>query len=192
MKSKYNTGVPIDVNELSDEERKIAFHEWAEGSKALEDLLNEGYKRGFISHACCGGDTGYPYIDYELNNESSRKMAMYIAKELVDSGLDCKISFTHDFYQTEEEYKQMRDYLLKSFPEDFSEESYSFTRTITNLNVSAKMENREEVFRRMAKSVREAKLDNIKLPESEEEIPSKDFNTTIKKEGINQSDDGKK
>ena len=64
MKGKYNTGVPIDINELSDEERKIAFHEWAEGSMALENLLSDGYERGIISSACCGGDTGRPYIMY--------------------------------------------------------------------------------------------------------------------------------
>ena len=41
MKSKYNTGHPIDINELTDEERKNAFHEWAEGSQSLERLLNQ-------------------------------------------------------------------------------------------------------------------------------------------------------
>ena len=41
MNIKYNTGHPIDINELSEEERKIAFHEWAEGSPGLEKLLND-------------------------------------------------------------------------------------------------------------------------------------------------------
>lgn len=179
MKSKYNTGVPIDINTLSKEERKIAFHEWAEGSEALEELLNIGYERVFLSHACCGGDTGKPYISYKLNDENSRKMAMYIARHLVASGLDCEISFTHDFYQTEEEYRKMREHLIRNFPESFSEESLSPTRTITDFSVYAKERNCEEVFKMMAKYVREAQLDCVKLPESEDEIPSRNFDKTI-------------
>lgn len=175
MKSKYNTGSPIDISKLTDEERIIAFHEWAEGSPALEKLLNEGYKKGFLSHACCGGDTGNPYICYDLNNDQSRKMAMCIANKLVESDLDCKVSLDNDFSYTEEEYKKMREHLLKTFPEDFFEEQISPTRSIIGLNVQAKMENREEVFSVMSKSIKEAELDKIKLPQTEEEIPKKEF-----------------
>ena len=175
MKSKYNTGEPIDINKLSDEERKQAFHEWAEGSKALENLLNEGYEKGFLSFACCGGDTGKPYISYKLDNDYSRKMAMSVAQELVKSDLDCKVDFTDDFYQTEEEYKETREHLIKNFPNDFSEEKFSPTRTITALNVRPKMENMEEVYSFMSKSIEEANLDNIELPKTKEEVPSKSF-----------------
>jgi len=175
MKSKYNTGEPIDISKLTEEERRLAFHEWAEGSEALEQLLNEGYQKGFLSHACCGGDTGRPYICYNLNNEHSRKMAMAVAEKLVNSDLDCKVDFTNDFYYTEEEYKEMRDHLLKTFPEDFSKENMPDSRGITELNVQTKMENREEVFGAMSKSIREAELDKVKLPQSEADIPKKEF-----------------
>lgn len=175
MKSKYNTGKPIDINELTDEERKQAFHEWAEGSEALEQLLNEGYEKGFLSHACCGGDTGKPYISYNLNNDYSRKMAMAVAEKLVNSDLDCQVRFQSDFYYTEEEYKEMRDHLIKTFPEEFSEENMPDSRGITELNVQTKMENREEVFGAMSKSIREAELDKVKLPQTEAEIPEKEF-----------------
>lgn len=175
MKSKYNTGEPIDINNLTAEERKQAFHEWAEGSKALEQLLNEGYEKGFLSYACCGGDTGKPYICYKLDNDYSRKMAISVAKELVKSDLDCQVEFEDDFSQTEDEYKEIRDHLLKTFPNDFSEEKYSPTRTITNLNVRPKMENMEEVYGFMTKSIEEANLDNIDIPKTKEEVPSKDF-----------------
>jgi len=175
MKSKYNTGEPIDINKISQEEIKIAFHEWAEGCTELEKLLNVGYKKGFLSFACCGGDSGFPYIVYELNNEYSRKMAISIANELIDREVECRISFLHDFYNTEEEYKQMRKSLIKSFPEDFSEESLSPKRTITQLRVEAKIENKEEVFNIMANHIKEVQLDNVKLPESIEEIPIRNF-----------------
>ncbi len=105
-------------------------------------------------------------------------MAMHVAKQLVESDLDCKVSIDNDFNQTEEEYKEMREHLLKNFPEDFSEKNYSPTRSITVLNVQAKMENREEVFDTMSKSIREAELDKVKLPESEEQIPKKEFKKT--------------
>lgn len=178
MKSKYNTGKPIDISKLTEEERKVAFHEWAEGSEALELLLNQGYEKGFLSHACCGGDTGRPYIYYNLNNENSRKMAMVVAEKLVNSDLDCKVDFTNDFHYTEEEYKEIREHLLKTFPEDFSKENIPASRTITELNVQTKMENREEVFSVMSKSIREAKLDKVKLPQTEAEIPKKEFKKT--------------
>lgn len=135
--------------------------------------MNEGYKRGFESSACCGGDSGYPYIMYELNDDNSRKMAISIAKKLVDSDLDCKIYWNDDFYTTEDKYVEMREYLIRKFPKDFSEESYSPTRTITRLCVYAKNENSEEVFANIANYIKEAELDKVKLPKSKEEIPIK-------------------
>lgn len=178
MKSKYNTGHPIDINKLTEEERKIAFHEWAEGSQALERLLNEGYKKGLLSYACCSGDTGKPYICYNLNDDNSRKIAIYIAKQLVESDLDCKVNFDNDFHYTEEEYKEMREHLLENFPEDFSAEKMSLTRSITGLNVQTENENREEVFDAMSNSIIEVELDKITLPQTEDEIPKKDFKNT--------------
>ena len=175
MKSKYNTGIPIDISSLTEKERKLAFHEWAEGSEALEQLLNQGYEKGFLSHACCGGDTGKPYISYNLNNDYSRKMAIAVAEKLVNSDLDCQVSFLSDFCYTEEEYKEMRNHLLKTFPEDFSEENMPDSRVVTELNVQTKMENREEVFNTMSKSIKEAELDKVKLPQTEAEVPKKKF-----------------
>lgn len=175
MKSKYNTGKPIDINKLTDVERRQAFHEWAEGSEALEQLLNEGYEKGFLSHACCGGDTGNPYVCYELNDEHSRKMAMAVAEKLVNSDLDCQVSFMSDFCYTEEEYRGIRENLIKNFPEEISGESLPDSRSITGLNVQTKMENREEVFGTMSHSIREAELDKVKLPQTEAEIPEKEF-----------------
>lgn len=179
MDGKYNTGVPIDINTISEDERKLAFHEWAEGSEALEELLNTGYENGFLSHACCGGDTGHPYISYDLNDDNSRKMAMYLAQQLIESGLNCKIIFLHDFFDTEEEYRKDRLYLIKNFPESFTEENLSPTRTIINFSIYTMMENREQIFKLMADGVREAQLDNVKLPKSLEEIPERNFDDPI-------------
>lgn len=186
MKSKYNTGHPIDINKLTEEERRIAFHEWAEGSPGLEKLLNEGYKKGFLSRACCAGHEGgcEPYIMYDLDDENSRKMAMSIAEKLVKSDVDCEVTLCNDFLQTEEEYRKMREHLIKTFPEDFKEENYSPTRTITRLHIQMKKESREEVFKIIAKYIKEAELDKVKLPKSEEEIPRKNFKENIKEDNL--------
>lgn len=103
---------------------------------------------------------------------------MHIAKELVDSDLDCNVSVYSDFIYTEEQYKEMREHLLKTFPKEFPEGKLSPTRSITRLNVQPKMENREAVFDAMSKLIREAELDKIQLPKSQEEVPHKDFNET--------------
>lgn len=157
MNSQYNTGKPIDIAQLSNEERIQAFHEWAEGSDALEQLLNDGYDKGFLSHACCGGDTGKPYVDYELNDEYSRKMAMGIAEQLVNGDYDCSVTIYDNFL------------LNEAYPQEYP------TKDIISLNVQTKMENREIVFSAMSKAIRELEVDKVKLPQTESEIPSKKF-----------------
>lgn len=157
MNSPYNTGKPIDITQLSDEERVQAFHEWAEGSEALEQLLNDGYNKGFLSHACCGGDTGKPYVDYELNDEYSRKMAMGIAEQLVNGDYDCSVTIYDNFL------------LNEAYPQEYP------TKDIISLNVQTKMGNREIVFSAMSKAIRELEVDKVKLPQTESEIPSKKF-----------------
>ena len=64
------------------------------------------------------------------------------------------ISFSHDFYDTEEEYTSMRQHLIKTLPEDFTEESYSPERTITRVIVECKISNKEKVFEIMAETIK--------------------------------------
>ena len=52
----FNTGISIDIDEISDEDKKRAFHEWAEGSKELEELLFVCYESGLATVGCCCGD----------------------------------------------------------------------------------------------------------------------------------------
>ena len=164
MKGRFNSGVPIDIRTLTAKERKIAFHEWAEGSVALEYLLNQGYKKMFLSLACCGGDTGHPYICYDLNDEQSRKMAMVIAKKLADSPHDCNITIYDNFL------------LNDSYPEIYP------TRDITRLHVEARLDNKEEVFKLMGDTIKRAKIKDVVLPTSAKEIPIKEFKTEKQRE----------
>lgn len=158
MKGKYNTGEAIDLKELSEEEAKEAIHEWAEGSEALEELLLEGYEKGFLSNACCAGeieDEQLPYIDYLLNSEDSRKMAIGIAEKLVNSDLDCQVDVRNTFLKNK--------YMPEKYP----------TKEINRLTVYTRMDNGEEVFKAMTKFMREIEIENIELPEDSSQIPWK-------------------
>lgn len=163
MKSKYNTGKPIDINSLTKEERNQAFREWAEGSKALEKLLHIGYKKGFLSLACCGGDTGHPYICYDLNDERSRKIAMCIASSLIESPEDCEITIYNNF--------ELNDAYPETYPD----------RGITRLSIEATIDNKEEIFSLIGKVIKKARLRGIKIPITEDEIPTKSFKQKTEK-----------
>lgn len=157
MDKKYNTGQPIDIETLSKDELKEAFHEWAEGCDLLEELLIEGYNKGLFSKACCSGDNVLPYIAYKLENNNARKLAIYIARQLVESDLDCKVTVYDDFW------------LNKEDPERFPE------KEIYELVILTHSYNRDEIFELIIKSIKEANIENIELPTEESEIPRKDF-----------------
>ena len=102
MKNKYNNGVPMSLGEMSEEEIDQAMHIWAEGCESLEKVLKESYKKGLLSHACCAGGSEphsvFPYILFDLHNDNSRRIAIYLTEKLIASGLDCKIEFDNNFY----------------------------------------------------------------------------------------------
>ena len=60
--SKYNSGASIPISSLSDEELKIAIHEWAEGNDSLESLLWKCYKNGIETQGCHSGLNSYLQI----------------------------------------------------------------------------------------------------------------------------------
>lgn len=156
MESKYNTGVPMDINELSEEELKDAFHEWAEGSQALEQLLNEGYKQGLISLACCAGHEekkSRPYIIYNLENDNAKKIALNIAKKLLESGLDCDVDLSASY-----KFENMK-----------------YNLNINELYIMTQKENGNEVFELMLSTIKETVLDEIVLPESIKELPQNEL-----------------
>lgn len=60
--SKYNSGASIPISSLSDEELRIAIHEWAEGNNSLESLLWRCYKNGIETQGCHSGLNSYLQI----------------------------------------------------------------------------------------------------------------------------------
>lgn len=164
MKNKYNTGVPMSLEEMSEEEIDQAMHVWAEGSESLEKVLKESYKNGLLSHACCAGGPEphamFPYIAFNLHNEKSRKIAIYLTEKLIESELDCKIDFYHNFL------------LNEAMPNDYP------TRDIIGFDIQILMQNREEVFGKMLeilKEIEKVDLDKIELPIDEDKIPKQKF-----------------
>lgn len=153
LQNKYNNGQPISIKEMNPEEVEVAIHEWAEGSESLENVLKESYKLGFYSLACCVGGGGkhssLPYLAYDLNDDRSRKIAVYVAEKLVESGLDCKIDFDDDSFFHEQ------------WPEDYP------TISLTRFRIETLVEDREKVFGKMFEALSELEkvdFDKIELP----------------------------
>lgn len=59
-KEKYNNLSSFDIYSLSNEELKIAIHEWAEGEPVIEELLWKCYNSGIETRGCHAG--GRPYL----------------------------------------------------------------------------------------------------------------------------------
>ena len=150
---KYNTGKPIEIEDINPEEIDLAIHEWAEGSENLEKVLKEGYKNGLYSTACCvgGGEKhcSLPYIMYDLKDEKSRKIALYLTQKLEESDVDCKIVFYDD-----------------SIYNEINPEEYP-TINLTQLHIEILVEDKEETFRKMFEILSEIEkvdLDKIEIP----------------------------
>ena len=119
----------------------------------MEKLLKESYKHKFYSLACCAGGGGkhasLPYLVYDLNDDRSRKIAVYIAQKLIESGMDCEIEFDDD------------SFLYENFPEDYS------NINLTRFRIQTLVEDREKVFGKMFEALSELEkvdFDKIELP----------------------------
>ena len=163
-KKMYNTGQPIDIETLSKDELKEAFHEWAEGCDILENLLIEAYNKGLFSRACCSGDMVLPHVVFKLKDDNVSKIAIYIAEQLLKSGLDCRVGFFDNF--------ELNEWYPDLYPQ----------KELLELNITAHRYNRDEVFGVIIRSIKEAKIENIKLPTKESEIPYKHFENLLEEE----------
>lgn len=53
--SEFNSGVPVEVENIPKEKMYQAIHEWAEGSEVLEKCLITAYENGLKTKVCCRG-----------------------------------------------------------------------------------------------------------------------------------------
>ena len=99
--TEFNSVIPIDITTLDEEEKKQAFHEWAEGSIALEELFKVFDKKGLITIGSCSGEPEYhqedtgekppmAYVAF-LIDDSQIESLKTIYDELIESRTDCKI-----------------------------------------------------------------------------------------------------
>lgn len=79
--SKWNHMKTIPIYSLTDEERKEAIKEWAEGNEHLEKLLWNCYNNGIETAGCHYGRSSYFQIHVNDSNDAVRRM-LYKAKEI--------------------------------------------------------------------------------------------------------------
>ena len=74
---KYNNLTSIDVYSLSEEELKIAIHEWAEGDEVMEKLLWKCYENGVETKQCHAG--GGPFLQVSADRNANKVKNMIIS-----------------------------------------------------------------------------------------------------------------
>lgn len=74
----YNDGKPKKMSQIKDKEQAII--DFAEGSKALEELLRYAWSNGIATNSCCKGHLGKddPFISFLLTNNSVHQLSPII------------------------------------------------------------------------------------------------------------------
>ena len=112
----------------------------------------------FYSLACCAGGGGkhssLPYLAYDLKDDRSRKIALYIAQKLIESGMDCEIEFDDDSFMHE------------NFPDDYP------TINLTRFRIQTLVEDREKKYKKMFDVL--TQLENVDLDKFEINLNFKD------------------
>lgn len=86
-KSKWNRIESIPTTSLTDDELKEAIKEWAEGSKALENLLWSCYKNGIHTSGChTGKHANFVYLDVNLEEDTPRDILKRMLSEVEKFG----------------------------------------------------------------------------------------------------------
>ena len=88
--SKYNNCKVVDISKIPNNEIMLAFKEFAEGSKALEECLYVLYGLGIKTVSCCKGqhmnnDGGNPYVLYDsyITFQENQNWKDYLSEELI-------------------------------------------------------------------------------------------------------------
>ena len=147
MKSEYNTGDVMDIDRLTDDQKKQAFHEWAEGSPALEELFLSCDDKGIKTLASCSGDPERhdKQIEY-LGKDYQMHMSEVTPRPYV-------VIIIEEF---QEEYlKSMYDRLVSS--KEDCEIELSIHPNIGKMvfSVFCNLKNREDMFSLISQSIRE-------------------------------------
>lgn len=63
IEKTYNTGFPIDINSMNQNEKNNAIVQWSEGNRGLRSFLYLCDKNGIETRACCGGHSKEEQVD---------------------------------------------------------------------------------------------------------------------------------
>ena len=103
--TKYNNGRPIEVKELTSQEKLEAIEEWCEGSQELRELLLFCNQNQIETFACCRGhdkgEEGYRYGENAdiafLTDTSKDDFIMKLLASIEEKGINTGIGFIKSF-----------------------------------------------------------------------------------------------
>ena len=158
MSSKYNTGVPIDLDSLDESELAQAFHEWAEGSKALEDLFYACHENGIKTWASDAHTVSSYFTNRELGIEDGDPDAIveYPAMPYISFVLDDQSeNYMSSIYEIMKSRKDVEMMMQLSSTED----------PPSMFNIYTNPDNRDEIFSLLSENIREIKLKTVISPQ---------------------------
>lgn len=158
MSSKYNTGVPIDLDSLDESELAQAFYEWAEGSQALEDLFYVCHENGIKTWASDAHIVSSYYTKGELGIEDGDPDAIveYPAMPYISFVLDEQSeNYMSSIYEIMKSRKDVEMMMQLSSTED----------PPSMFNIYTNPDNRDEIFSLLSKNIGEIKLKTVISPQ---------------------------
>lgn len=94
-KTLWNYGASIPIDSLSQEQRKEAIKEWAEGNAILEELLLKCYENGVKTTGSHTGHTGcLPYVGMLIDESNFKSLNQLLMAALSLEGTNTQVIFS--------------------------------------------------------------------------------------------------
>ena len=153
MSTKYNNGQPINIESLDKSELAQAFHEWAEGSEALEDLFYACHEQGIKTWASDAHIEPTYFTNRELGiEEDPDNIVEYPACPYISFVLDEK---------SEETMKSIYELLKDRKDVEMMMQLFSTGEVPSTFNIYTKPDNRDEIFSILSHNIREEKSKSV-------------------------------
>ena len=148
--NKYNISIPLDLDDLTDEDKELAVVEFAEGLPGLERCLRTMWKAGLKTSACCAGNHEpyesayimmdrkvdiFSYLSEESLNEEMLKLEVSGKYQVIrvagdeDKKNEVLVRIASDVLSGKKDNKeQVKEKLKKSFPTWWLNEKFEYKR----------------------------------------------------------------
>lgn len=157
MSTKYNNGQPINIESLDKSELAQAFHEWAEGSKALEDLFYACHEQGIKTWASDAHIEPTYFTNRELGiEEDPDNIVEYPARPYISFVLD---------EHSEENMKSIYELLKSRKDVEMMMQLFSTGDIPSTFNIYTNPDNRDEIFSMLSQDIREEKSKEVSSPD---------------------------